>query len=250
MRIITDKDFLEESADDLRKVVEPFDEANLTPAGIDLTIGGKARNVTTGELTNISGGEVLTLRHGDFARVWTQEIIHMPKSWFAMIYAKTSLAGKGLTHLGTKIDPGFEGPLLLTFRYLGNEPLNFRAGDQICNVAFFDMEEIPSNPYIPKANKIVEFPLRPSNFSLNLELGVEKENLAELRQFYSKEQVEFYSSFVRWLQEQEERIDDAMDKIYDYNRNLVLGIIVAAIAGIAATCGTVFLGLVQLVLSP
>jgi deoxycytidine triphosphate deaminase len=246
MRIITDKDFKE--ATETKKVVEPFYKENLTPAGIDLTIGDKARNVTTGERVNLAGGDRLILQHGDFARVWTRETIHMPPDWFAMIYAKTSLAGKGLTHLGTKIDPGFEGPLLLTFQYLGNEPLEFEEGDQICNVAFIDMQDSPSKTYVPQANKVVEFPLRPSRVSLDMDL--DKKDLAELRQFYTKEQVEFYRAFVHWLQEQEKRIDDAMDKIYDYNRNLVLGIIVAGIAGISGICSTVFLGLVRLVISP
>jgi deoxycytidine triphosphate deaminase len=247
MRILTDKDF-REGAHNIKKVIMPFNEDNLTPAGIDLTIGGEARNVTTGQRVSLEGGEKLILRHGDFARVWTRETVRMPPDWFAMIFAKTSLAGKGLTHLGTKIDPGFEGPLLLTFQYLGNEPLEFRQGDQICNVAFIDMQQSPSKPYVPKANKVVEVPLRPSRVALDMKL--DEKDIAELRQFYTKEQVEFYRSFVRWLGKQEERIDGAVKKIDEFNRNLVLGFIIAVIAPMIVVCGTVFTGLVQLILQP
>jgi deoxycytidine triphosphate deaminase len=247
MRIITDRDF-KEGPDSIRGVIEPFDERHLTPAGIDLTIGGQCYNVTDGRRVDLSKGGTLTLQHGDFARVLTRETIRMPSRWFAMIYAKTSLAGKGLTHLGTKIDPGFEGQLLLTFQYLGNEKLGFREGDRICNVTFIDMEETPLTNYKPQAMKIIEVPLRPA--IVGLSIGAKGGNVAELRQFYSKEMVEFYVSFAQWLQAQEERIDKAMRRIDAFNRDLLVGVLIAAIGGIVVVCGTVFVGLVQLVLRP
>lgn len=247
MRIITDKNF-KEDPDRTKEIVEPFDERNLTPAGIDLTIGGRCYNVTAGQRVDLSKGGVLTLQHEDFARVLTRENIRMPPNWFAMIYAKTSLAGKGLTHLGTKIDPGFEGHLLLTFQYLGNEVLEFREGDRICNVTFIDMEKTPLAIYKPEAMKIIEVPLRPAKVGLSMSAGAEE--IAALRQFYSRELVEFYLSFVQWFQEHEKRIDKAVRRIDEYNRSLVLGVLVAAIGGIAIVCGTVFVGLVQLILRP
>jgi len=163
-----------------------------------------------------------------------------------MVFGKTSLVGRGLTHLGTKIDPGFEGQLVLTFQHLGNESLKFKEGDRICNVAFIDMEEDPLTIYKPRAMKIIEIPLRPDIVGLH----IGRQSTEELRRFYSKELVEFYLSSAQWFQEQEKRIDKATRKIDEWNRNLVLGIIVAAIGSITVVCGAVFAGLVQLVLKP
>lgn len=247
MQFITDKAF-KEGPDWIRNVLDPFYEGNLTPAGVDLTIGNQCYNVTAGKRVDLSKGEVLTLQHGDFARVLTQERIRMPSSWFGMVFGKTSLAGKGLTHLGTKIDPGFDGQLMLTFQHLGNELLRFKQGDRICNVAFIDMEEDPLTIYTPRAMKIVEVPLRPD--IVGLSMHTRKQSTEELRQFYSKELVEFYLSSAQWFQKQEKRIDKATHKIDEWSRNLVLGIIVAAIGSITVACGAVFTGIVQLALKP
>jgi deoxycytidine triphosphate deaminase len=246
MKIVSDKDFSENSA--IEKIISPFNPENLTPVGVDLTIGGKCYNVTIGKEYDLEDGEILELFHGDFARVFTYENLTVPSDWFGMVYGKVSLAGKGLTHLGTKIDPGFEGKLLLTFQYLGNEPLRFKRGDPICNVAFFRIDAQLGKTYVPMGMKVVRVTLRPPLPSFGI--LPHEQSRGDLRRFYSKELVEFYESINKWTIEQENKVERMIDKVESTNRTIVTGMIVAGLGALLFGCITVFLGFAVNLLTP
>lgn len=214
MRVITDKDF--RANKEYQTCIIPFVEENLTPAGIDLTIGGRCYNVTTGDEIDLDRGEVLKIQHGDFAHVWTAERIKMPDNWFGMIYAKVSLAYRGLTHFGTKIDPGFNNHLLLTFRNDGNNVIELRKGDRICNVSFFEIST-PQKTYEPRELKIIVERLeRPTSLSYALR----DEDLARLGKFYDREVIDLYRLIIERFQKQEDEMHEAIQKIDDFTRNL------------------------------
>jgi deoxycytidine triphosphate deaminase len=214
MRIITDKEF--KQVKEYRNCIVPFAEDNLTPAGIDLTIVGRCYNVTTGEEIDLDKGEILKMQHGDFVHVFTAERIKMPKNWFGMIYAKVSLAYRGLTHLGTKIDPGFDGKLLLTFRNDGNNVIELKKGDRVCNVAFFEIPE-PERGYEPQALKIIVERLETP---IGLRYALSDEDIVKLGKFYSRELIDFYRLFIEQFQDREDKLTRVTEKIDDFIRNM------------------------------
>lgn len=216
MRMITDMEF--KQIKEYRDCIIPFEENNLTPAGIDLTLAGRCYNVTIGEEIDLDRGEILKMQHGDFVHVFTAERIKMPKNWFGMIYAKVSLAYRGLTHLGTKIDPGFDGKLLLTFRNDGNNVIELKKGDRVCNVAFFEIPE-PERAYEPQALKIIVERLETP---ISLRYALKDEDIVKLGKFYSRELIDFYRLFVEQFQNQEDKLVKAIDKIDEFSRNMVL----------------------------
>ena len=245
MKLITDRELLLD-IDHTRKIIQPFDSANLTPAGIDLTIGGRCHNVTTGEVIDLANGHILKLQHGDFARVLTREDIAMPTNWFAMIYAKTSLAARGLTHLGMKIDPGFNGHLTLTFRNIGTEILEFREGDKICNVAFFEIPD-PMTTYKSSGMKSLEIVMRPPGSTFKF--LVDNADVELLGRYYTREIIEAYQSFQGRFKQQDAKVNEALRKIDETNRTLVVGGLVTFVVTSFLTLFAVAFAIIAAVLS-
>lgn len=207
MRIIAAEEL--KSLSKAQTLIVPFFEENLTPVGLDLTLGGECINSTVGESVNLDKGEILEIQHGDYVHVVTQERISMPSSWFGMIFAKVSLAMKGLTHLGTKIDPGFVGHLILTFRNDAHTVIRLKKGDKICNVAFFEIPD-PGLQYEPRALKETAPRIEPP---ISLRHRLSDDEIEQARRFYGRGLIDFYVSTIERFGEYERRIAEGLRDI-------------------------------------
>jgi deoxycytidine triphosphate deaminase len=207
MRIITARELRGLSRE--QTLIIPFLQENLTPVGLDLTLGGECINSTVGESVNLDKGEILEIQHGDYVHVVTQERITMPSNWFGMIFAKVSLAMKGLTHLGTKIDPGYEGNLLLTFRNDAHTVISLAKGDKICNVAFFEIPD-PGLQYEPRALKDIGQRIEPP---ISLRHKLDDDEIEQARRFYGRGLIDFYVSTIERFGEYERRIGEGLRDI-------------------------------------
>ena len=147
MRLLTYNDFVEDSTQWVQRVT-PLNEDNLEAAGIDLTVGGKGCNVTSGEEVSFETGDTLEVRPGDFVNIQTAEVISLEPTDLGLVFAKVSLTQRGFTSFGSKIDPGFRGRLLLSFANNGHTVERLSPGQRICMVSILVLDEAVDKRYV------------------------------------------------------------------------------------------------------
>lgn len=110
--------------------IEPFNESNLTPNGIDLCIH---------EIW-VEGGETTTkpCEVPPLTRfmVSTLEFISMPENLVGMLWIKTSLARKGIIGSFGLIDSGFQGRLTLAFYNSSREVVSLAPASKCVQLVF------------------------------------------------------------------------------------------------------------------
>lgn len=103
---------IEQAIEDGDIVLNPFDETNLEPASIDLTLGNEAFLASDDDKTFLDEGSVLTLPPGEMSLVLTRENLSLGLQYAATIGLRSKFARKGVDLLaGPQVDPGFQGPL-------------------------------------------------------------------------------------------------------------------------------------------
>ena len=128
-------------------LVSPFDPGRLSGCSYDLCVGSKltSRNrLANFDLTKddyvVESGECITID--------TLETINLREvNAFGVVANKHSLAATGLFHPSTTVDPGFQGPLALTFFNLGNVRYTLRRGEPIAKVFFCSLSGQPERIY-------------------------------------------------------------------------------------------------------
>lgn len=101
-----------EAVDRGEVTIEPFDEKNVEPASIDLTLGKEAFIASDDDKTILSEGDILALPPGELALVLSRESITLGRNYAATIGLRSHFARRGIDLLaGPQVDPGFAGPL-------------------------------------------------------------------------------------------------------------------------------------------
>ena len=117
----------------MRRFVEVFDEKQIQPAGIDLSIGeieklkeageidfdNKNRKIPEGEKIELK--DKILLRPGAY-RIRYRETVEIPKDCVGLIFPRSSLLRMGATIFGAVWDPGYIGKgqgLLVVFNPAG-----------------------------------------------------------------------------------------------------------------------------------
>ena len=136
MTILSDKSII-----DLVKrgeiIIEPFDEANLTPNGYDLTI----EEIEIPGNQKISKGEIV-IPPGERFAVSTKETISCGEKHCAQLWLRTSWARKGIVCSFGKIDSGFKGNLTLLGFNSGKDSIEVKIGNTFTQIVF---EELSTN---------------------------------------------------------------------------------------------------------
>ena len=126
-----------------KRLISPFETNALTDVGYDLSIGERVILLTSAEEKTLSPGESIILPPQERFAVETREKILLQKNMFGFLFSRISLAWKGLTNLGTRIDPAFQDKLFLIFSNDSHKELELTYGDRICNIMFFKYENPP-----------------------------------------------------------------------------------------------------------
>lgn len=124
--------------------VDPFDEANVQMASIDLTLDDF---VITGEgdKVDISDGQSFVLKGGRAVNVSTKEWVEFPQDYIGRVGAMASLAGLGImTSHGFQIDPGFKGNLQFCMFNAGLKDFELRGGSSIISVEIMPLSATPA----------------------------------------------------------------------------------------------------------
>ncbi|MCP8314747.1 MAG: hypothetical protein H3Z53_10340 [archaeon] len=137
------------TSDDIKKLgnklIKPFEEDCLTHVGYDIRIGENVILFTYSKEVSLSEGKSITIEPNErFAIVSLEEIL-LPDDMFAFIFTRIKLAWKGLTSLGTKVDPMFQDKLVLIFSNDSSQPIELSYKERICNIMFFKYEKPVEN---------------------------------------------------------------------------------------------------------
>lgn len=120
--------------------VDPFEETNVRPASLELTLDDFVLTAQ-GKKIDISDGESFLLKRGLTASVSTKEWLEFPKNYLGRVGTTTALARLGIvTSHGFQVDPGFKGNLQFWIFNAGGEDFALRGGEPIISVEIMTLD--------------------------------------------------------------------------------------------------------------
>src|SRR3954469_3604577 len=147
-----------------RVKIEPFDEAMIQPASVDLKLGPSFRvfhnfRVESIDLADppqgltehveIADDEPFVVHPGEFVLGRTTERVELPDDVVARVEGKSSLGRLGLIVHATAgfIDPGWKGTLTLELNNLTRVPIKLYPGLLIAQLSFMGLDRAAERPY-------------------------------------------------------------------------------------------------------
>lgn len=119
-----------------RLVIEPFNEEQIGPSGIDLRVGDEYVRLLVGPNYRSEAFKKVTkvsVRANDRVLLSTMERVEMPNDLVGLVNLRSSYARLGLTIAPTIIDAGFRGRL--TFIAVGSSfPVELKVGERFWHV--------------------------------------------------------------------------------------------------------------------
>jgi deoxycytidine triphosphate deaminase/addiction module HigA family antidote len=123
--------------------IDPFDEANVRPASICLTLD-EFVVTTAGDKVDIAGGQPFVLRSGRTVNINTRERIALPRDYIGRAGTVSDLASLGvMTSQGFQIEPGFSGHLHFCIFNAGTDDVALRAGKPIISLELMPLSATP-----------------------------------------------------------------------------------------------------------
>ncbi len=107
----------------------------------DLRVGRFFREHREQQAHELGDEETIDLMPGMAVVIQTAEQVHMPASAFGVIVPKVGLLHKGVSNTCSKIDPGFDGPLLVTAFNLGKKKVPLKLNDAFCSMFVIRVEQ-------------------------------------------------------------------------------------------------------------
>ncbi len=144
--------------------IDPWDEALVQPASVDLRLGHSFRvfhnhRVTAIDLREppndlteqvvVEPGEPFVIHPGEFCLGRTEEWVELPDDIVARIEGKSSLGRLGLIVHATAgfCDPGWKGTLTLELNNLTRVPIKLWPGLPIAQLSFMTLDAPAQRPY-------------------------------------------------------------------------------------------------------
>ena len=150
--------------EDGRIKIDPWDEALVQPASVDLRLGDSFRvfhnhrataidlrepptNLT--EEVVVADDEPFVIHPGEFCLGRTSEWVELPDDIVARIEGKSSLGRLGLIVHATAgfCDPGWRGTLTLELNNLTRVPIKLHPGLLIAQLSFMTLDQPAERPY-------------------------------------------------------------------------------------------------------
>jgi deoxycytidine triphosphate deaminase/addiction module HigA family antidote len=125
--------------------VDPFTEANVQLASLDLTLHDFVLTAD-GRQIDISEGPGFPLKPNHAIMVATREWVSFPRNYLGRVGGMSSLARLGLiTSHGFQIDPGFEGNLHFCIFNAGANSFMLRGGEPIISLEIMPLHAVPAS---------------------------------------------------------------------------------------------------------
>jgi dCTP deaminase len=100
----------------------------------DLRVGSEYRGHRDAEKTELLDDGVLILHPGNAVLIQSEEVVFLPRKLFGYVVPKVTLLQKGITNTLSKVDPGYNGPLIVTLFNLGKADLRLKRRDHFCSI--------------------------------------------------------------------------------------------------------------------
>lgn len=105
----------------------------------DLRVGAEYKDHRDGWKRDIPEGEPIDLLPGGALIIETEESLHLPKGMFAYIVPRVEWLQKGVSNTSSKVDPGYNGRLLITLFNLGQKKQTVNRADRFCSLVIHDV---------------------------------------------------------------------------------------------------------------
>jgi deoxycytidine triphosphate deaminase len=112
----------------------------------DLRVGKEYHHHRDLRRRDLRDDGVINLLPGSAVIIETEELVHFPSSMFGQIVPRVSLLQKGLSNTSSKVDPGYQGNLLVTIFNLGKRPYRIHHGERFCALYILKVGE-GARPY-------------------------------------------------------------------------------------------------------
>lgn len=119
-----------------RKQLESEDDSN---ASYDLRVGSEYRDHREEGKRFLQETDTITLRPGSALIIQTEESIHMPQTRYGIVVPKVSMLQRGVSNTFSKVDPGYDGHLLVSLFNLGKETIRLKRRDRFCALTVLDV---------------------------------------------------------------------------------------------------------------
>lgn len=162
--ILSDKDiseFVRNTDDNFRLVIDPWNDQNLQPSGYDVCLGDevlawKSNVISVGmdissKMEKYKGeyGGFLNLPPGFFCLGTTVERVELPPTLCAQVHGRSSIGRLGVAvHITAGyIDPGFKGQITLEIVNHSQNWIQIPRGERIAQLVFMRMCCVPTRLY-------------------------------------------------------------------------------------------------------
>lgn len=147
MSVLTQKEILKEIRKKRIKI-EPFNEKDVGPASIDLTLDNKFRVFKKGKLVKVTEHtdykkvtrsvvkQSMRLKKGDMIIAITKEKVTLPEDICGFLHGRSRFARLGvMVHVSSAfVQPGVSNKQVLEIVNLGHRDVELRAGTKICHL--------------------------------------------------------------------------------------------------------------------
>jgi deoxycytidine triphosphate deaminase len=131
-------------------------------ASYDLRVGQIYRDHRNLEGQQLGLGGTIDILPGNAVIIETEELVKFPKYSFGQILPKVSLLQQGIANTPSKVDPGYEGHLLITAFNHGKRAVALKRYQPFCSLHIFDIHG-SLRPY-DKEGKRIQGIHRAANF--------------------------------------------------------------------------------------
>jgi deoxycytidine triphosphate deaminase len=111
-------------------VIEPFQEANLNPAGYDLSLC-----------------TAVNLKPGEQRLVATREKVELGRGIVGFLHIRSSLAREGIFSSLALVDPGFRGQLTISLFNSGRKAIRLRSGEKFIQLTLLRLGKPAATKY-------------------------------------------------------------------------------------------------------
>ena len=144
-------------------LIQNFDEGQLVAGSpnlsYDLRIGAVYKDHRDGGRRDAADSGSITLLPGGAIIIETEEDLHMPQSMFGYIVPRVKWLQEGVSNTLSKVDPGYNGHLLVTLFNLGKKTATLPRRERFCSLVVHQVGNDPEAYLYDKPAKRIVGPL-------------------------------------------------------------------------------------------
>ena len=106
----------------------------------DLRVGKEFREHRDSHKHSLPDGAEIVLDPGMATIIQTEEYVRLPRGLFALVVPKVGLLQRGASNTMSKVDPGYDGFLLVTLFNLGRETIRLQRHERFCSLCLLRVE--------------------------------------------------------------------------------------------------------------